>query len=70
VSWKQIAEKLNRHMLQYQKIHCKNPAVEGAIPGSWPIGGGYDSLNFPNHAAKFYVDALSGSEGTRAGVPA
>ncbi len=70
VSWKQIAEKLNRHMLQYQKIHCKNPAVEGAIPGSWPIAGGYDSLNFPNHAAKFYVDALSGSEGTRAGVPA
>jgi hypothetical protein len=59
VSWTQAAEKLNRHMLQYQKLDCKNPAVAGAIPGSWPISGGYDPYSFPNHAAKFHADALS-----------
>jgi hypothetical protein len=59
ISWKQAAEKLNRHMLQYQRLQCKNPAVEGAIPGSWPISGEYDSYSFPNHAAKFHADALS-----------
>jgi hypothetical protein len=35
--------------------------VDGAIPGSWPVSGGYDTLNFPNHAAKYFVDALTGA---------
>lgn len=62
-SWLESARKLNRHLLGCQKIKCKKPEINGAIPGSWPITGGYDSMNFPNHAAKFFVDALSGPAG-------
>ena len=59
---------MNRHLLGYQKVKCADAGVDGAIPGSWPISGGYDSLNFPNHAAKFFVDALVMSEKKGAGA--
>lgn len=62
--WNESARKLNSHMLGYQKIHCRTTRIDGAIPGSWPLTGNYDPLNFPNHAAKFYVDALSGLAGS------
>lgn len=58
-SWSQVAVNLNRHLLGSQRINCGLAGVCGAIPGSWPISGGYDSFNFPNHAAKFFVDALT-----------
>jgi len=59
-TWNEAADKLNRHMLSFQKVQSRLAEINGAIPGSWPISGGYDSLNFPNHAAKFFVDALAG----------
>ena len=58
--WADAATKLNRRLLTYQKVNCRVPGINGAIPGSWPITGGYDSLAFPNHAAKFHIDALAG----------
>lgn len=61
--WNEAARNLNRHLLGCQKIHCRTAGIDGAIPGSWPITGNYDPLNFPNHAAKFFVDALSGQVG-------
>ena len=57
--WIEAATRLNERLLQYQKVNCRVPGINGAIPGSWPINGGYDSLAFPNHAAKFHIDALS-----------
>ena len=33
--------------------------VHGAISGSWPLHGPYDTLCLPNHAAKFFIDALA-----------
>lgn len=44
------------------------PAVVGALPGSWPLTGRYQTLVFPNWAAKFLADAVlnaeqAGSEG-------
>ena len=57
--WIAAAKRLNQRLLGYQKINCRVPGINGAIPGSWPINGGYDSLAFPNHAAKFHIDALS-----------
>jgi len=63
-SWRTAAEAMNRHILGFQKVQCGDPGIEGAIPGSWPIAGGYDGLNFPNHAAKFFVDALTMAAGT------
>jgi hypothetical protein len=67
-SWCRVADKLNRQMLGYQKVQCRTAGIEGAIPGSWPITGGYDPLNFPNHAAKFFADALTGPAGAGAGA--
>ena len=52
------AQSLNRRLLQYQKVNCRVPGINGAIPGSWPIHGAYDRHAFPNHAAKFHLDAL------------
>jgi hypothetical protein len=57
-SWMTLAQRLNQHMIGYQKVQCRTEAFNGAIPGSWPITGEYDRLSFPNHAAKFFVDAL------------
>ena len=56
--WTEAARKLNLRLLQYQKVGCHVPGIDGAIPGSWPISGGYDRHAFPNHAAKFHIDAL------------
>ncbi len=33
------------------------PAAVGALPGSWPLTGGFEPLSFPNWAAKFLADA-------------
>jgi hypothetical protein len=58
-AWQSAAEMLNAHTLEYQKVGTGSRNLDGAIPGSWPITGGYDGLMFPNHAAKFHIDALS-----------
>jgi len=50
---------MNQRMLRFQKVQSRMPAVDGGILGSWPINGDYDCLSFPNHAAKFHVDAVS-----------
>jgi hypothetical protein len=34
-----------------------NLALRGGIQGSWPIDGGYCRLQYPNWAAKFFIDA-------------
>ncbi|UNO39196.1 beta-L-arabinofuranosidase domain-containing protein [Streptomyces sp. MST-110588] len=34
------------------------PAAVGALPGSWPLTGGFEPLAFPNWAAKFLADAV------------
>jgi Squalene-hopene cyclase C-terminal domain len=34
------------------------PEILGALPGSWPLSGGYEPLRFPNWATKFLADAL------------
>lgn len=41
-----------------QDLRTQNPAVRGAIAGSYPIWGRYARFQYPNWAAKFYIDAL------------
>ncbi|HSY82227.1 MAG TPA: glycosyltransferase [Gemmatimonadaceae bacterium] len=36
------------------------PEISGAVPGSWPRWGDYDSYGYPTHAAKFALDLLTG----------
>ena len=59
LKWIEAARQLNQRLLRYQKVGCRLPGINGAIPGSWPISGGYDRHAFPNHAAKFHIDALA-----------
>lgn len=66
--WRAAAENLTRQLPRFQKIGARSPGISGGFPGSWPIGGGYDTCAFPNHAAKFAIDALAGlSSGTYTG---
>ena len=41
-----------------QRLTDSDPAVRGAIAGSYPIWGAYSRFEFPNWAAKFFADAL------------
>lgn len=56
--YKEHSAALNQRMLHCQRINSQLQGINGGIPGSWPISGEYDPLSFPNHAAKFHVDAL------------
>ena len=52
------AKSLNSHINKHQ-ILSKDLNLNGGISGSWPLHGPYDTLCLPNHAAKFFIDALS-----------
>lgn len=43
--------------------------VRGAIPGSVPIWGSYSRFEFPNWAAKFFVDAVAAHQRVTAATP-
>ena len=45
-----------------QRLDHQDPAIRGAIAGSFPIWGRYSRFEYPNWAAKFFVDALIMSE--------
>jgi len=45
-----------------QPMRTSNPDIRGAVPGSFPIWGGYARLGFPNWSAKFLADALMAAE--------
>jgi hypothetical protein len=41
-----------------QDLATKNTNIYGAIPGSFPLYGGYERLKYPNWATKFFMDSL------------
>ena len=41
-----------------QNLVSEEDGIRGAIPGSHPLGGKYQSNTYPNWAAKFFADAL------------
>ncbi|MBI4582119.1 MAG: hypothetical protein HY718_20655, partial [Planctomycetes bacterium] len=41
-----------------QSLRAINPAIRGAVGGSYPIWGRYTRFGYPNWAAKFLADAL------------
>jgi hypothetical protein len=52
-----IFASLNRQV-QELTIISEEAGLNGGIRGSFPVWGSYSRLNFPNWAAKFYLDAL------------
>jgi uncharacterized protein YyaL (SSP411 family) len=57
-AYAEAARRLVRRVRCSQRIGTRDPSIDGAIPGSAPLRGSYDRFAFPNHAAKFYVDAI------------
>ena len=53
---RQIADQVRRTI----EIRSDWPEISGAVPGSWPRWGDYDSYGYPTHAAKFALDLLTG----------
>lgn len=56
--WTAAARRAVAFVASHQDLWSPNPAVNGAIAGSYPRFGGYMTGRYPNWAAKFFMDAL------------
>jgi hypothetical protein len=54
----EAARRMNRFVMTTQDLKSRDPGVCGGIKGSYPIWGAYSPYEYPNWAAKFFVDAL------------
>ena len=52
------AELLLNYLKPLQLLDSPNPALNGALPGSFPLFGGYMTAGYPNWATKYVLDAL------------
>lgn len=52
------AERLLNYVKPLQLLDTGNPALNGALPGSFPLFGGYMTAGYPNWATKYLLDAL------------
>jgi len=56
--YKRAADALVGALKALQALESPNPALNGAIAGSFPLFGGYMRAGYPNWAAKYFLDAL------------
>jgi len=56
--FKDAAINLIEFLKSMQNLKSKNHGINGAIPGSFPIWGKYQTWAYPNWATKFFADAL------------
>lgn len=56
--YKRAGDKLVDALKTLQETDSSNPALNGAIAGSFPLFGGYMRAGYPNWATKYFVDAL------------
>lgn len=59
------ATRLTNFLKALQRLDTGDKGIDGAIPGSFPILGGYMTAGFPNWATKYYLDALFAQERAR-----
>ncbi|MFI5402196.1 MAG: hypothetical protein ACHQ1G_04605 [Planctomycetota bacterium] len=57
-SFLDAANRLTNLLKGLQRLDTGNPAIDGAIGGSFPLFGDYMTAGFPNWATKYFVDAL------------
>lgn len=58
VSYRTGADKLLNYLKAVQLSQSEEPAVIGAIAGSFPLFGSYMRAGYPNWATKYFLDAL------------
>lgn len=56
--YKNAADRMVEALKDLQETASPNPALNGAIAGSFPLFGGYMRGGYPNWATKYFVDAL------------
>jgi len=56
--YKMAADRLVNYLKAFQDLHSDNPAINGAIPGSFPFLGSYMTAGYPSWATKYFLDAL------------
>lgn len=56
--YRKAAHKSLGFVRTHHRLNDSNPAIRGAIAGSYPVWGRYAPLSYPNWAVKFFVDAL------------
>jgi hypothetical protein len=55
-SYRDAAFKANSYVRRTLKLDGP-PATRGAVKGSFPVSGGYCTYEYPNWAAKFFIDS-------------
>lgn len=56
--YRAVADRLLNYLKALQAMDSPEPAINGAIPGSFPLMGSYMTAGYPNWAAKFFLDGL------------
>lgn len=57
-AYRLAADKLVNYLKALQVLDSPLPAINGAIPGSFPLFGEYMRAGYPNWATKYFLDAL------------
>jgi len=56
--YRDAALRINRYLMARHDVSSPDPAIRGALAGSWPVRGDYGRLMVLNWATKFLIDAL------------
>lgn len=57
-AYREHADALVNFLKAHQRMQAADPAVVGALAGSYPLFGGYMRAGYPNWATKYLLDAL------------
>ncbi|MGO8898231.1 MAG: hypothetical protein ACLQU5_07760 [Isosphaeraceae bacterium] len=57
-AFREARQRANRYLMARHDVTNLNPAIRGAVFGSWPVWGDYGRLMVLNWATKFFVDAI------------
>jgi hypothetical protein len=64
--YRRAADSLVDYLKGLQDREAADPALAGAVPGSFPLFGQYMRAGYPNWATKYFIDALMLQERTGA----
>ncbi len=56
--YRRAADRLLNYLKAVQSLQSPLPAINGAMPGSFPLLGEYMRAGYPNWATKYFLDAL------------